>query len=332
MSQASHKSVDIVNIGVYNVDMVNMTRKLWAASSPLTATTLLMLAAFVVSVAGIFLDHRMIAGFPACLKPAKFAISTAIFSATIAWLFSQMDVWPRFLRVLGWTLSIILILEVGLIDVQAARGTTSHFNVATPLDGALFGIMGLSIVILLFASVGVVVALFRQKFSQPAWGWALRLGMLITVLGSATGGMMLRPTPSQAATLRAHNSVSAIGNHTVGAPDGGPGLPGTGWSTQHGDLRVPHFFGLHGVQAIAFLGWLIARRRGRQTELVFTAAASYFALIAILTWQALRGQSIVGPDTAMLASIAIWLAATIAAVVWLASSQRTFSHAIASRG
>jgi hypothetical protein len=319
------------------VDMVNITRKLWAASAPLTAAGLLMAAAFLASAAGIFLDHRIITGVPAWLKPTKFAISTAIFALTTAWLFTYIDVWPRFVRALGWTLSIVAVLEVALIDVQAARGTTSHFNFSTPLDGVLFGIMGVAIAILLLASIGVTAALFRQHFDQPAWGWSLRLGMLITVIGSAGGGLMVRPTPAQADSLRVNHSITVLGGHTVGGPDGGPGLPGVGWSTQHGDLRIPHFFGLHGVQVIAFLGWLISRRHTerasrQQVGLVFTSAASYLACIAILGWQALRGQSAIEPDSATLTAMLIWLGATMTAVAWLWSApmrERTVSNATA---
>ena len=107
----------------------------------------------------------------------------------------------------------------------------------------------------------MLAALFHQRFQSVFWGWLLRLGMLITVLGSATGGLMLSITPEQAATLGASHSALAVGAHTVGAPDGGPGLPGLGWSTQHGDLRVPHFVGLHGLQLIPFIGWLTMRKR-----------------------------------------------------------------------
>ncbi len=303
--------------------MVNME-----AGKPLKATAILMAMAFVASVAGMLIDPRIITGVPAWLKPAKFAISTAIFAGTMTWLFPYITIWPRFMRAIAWILSIVLIFEVAVIDIQAARGTTSHFNVGSTVDGILFSLMGLAIGILWLASIGVMVALFRQHFDDAAWGWALRLGMLITVVGSASGGLMLRPTAEQSAAMRMHQQVRAVGGHTVGATDGGPGLPGVGWSSQHGDLRIPHFFGLHGIQVIPLLAWWMLRRR-REASLVFTAAASYFGLILILTWQALRGQSIVEPDGMTLSALGVWLDGT--AVAALAATFRTSHEARAER-
>lgn len=279
-----------------------------------------MTAALVVSCIGIAADPRVITGAPAWLKPAKFAISTAIFSASIAWLYRYITVWPGLMRAIGWILSAVLIFEVAIIDIQAARGTTSHFNAATPLDAALFAVMGAAIAVLWLASGAIAIALFRQKFQNPAWGWLLRLGMLITVIGSAAGGLMIRMTPEQSAAARMTHSVQTVGSHTVGAPDGGPGIAGVGWSTQHGDLRVPHFFGLHGLQIIPFAGWFIIRRRRleatRQTGFAFAIAGSYLGLLAILTWQALHGQSVIDPDPVTLAALALWIAATIAAIAF----------------
>jgi hypothetical protein len=286
--------------------------KIWKESQVLTATCGLMLVAFVFSVAGLYLDARIITGVPAWLKPAKFAISSAIFAGTMAWFFQYLTTFPRVKRRLAWILSIVLVLEVGIIDVQAARGTSSHFNVSTPLDGILFSMMGISIGVLWVAMVWAAVLLFRQRFSDATWGWALRLGMLITVIGSAEGGMMVTPTPQQAAQLHRHEKPAAIGAHTVGAPDGSKGLPGVGWSEQHGDLRIPHFFGLHAIQVIPFLAWLLKGRRA----VVFSIAASYLGWILILTWQALRGQSMVEPDAAALSAFALWLGATLLAVFW----------------
>jgi hypothetical protein len=204
---------------------------------------------------------------------------------------------------------------VAIIDVQAARGTTSHFNATTPLNQVLFSIMGVMIGVVWLMSVGILAALWREKFSNQVWGWSLRLGMLITVLGSAAGGLMVPPNGEQMAEMRAHQMPTAIGAHTIGGPDGGPGLPGVGWSREHGDLRVPHFLGMHGIQVIAFLGWLISLRRA-SVRMVFTAAASYLSLGAILLWQAYRGQSIVEPDATTLIALGIWLAATAVGITW----------------
>ena len=120
---------------------------------------------------------------------------------------------------------------------------------------------------------------------------------------------MVAPTAEQRAALAAHEKVSVVGAHTVGAPDGGEGLPGVGWSTHHGDLRIPHFLGLHALQLVPFLGWIIGRMR-RGAALVFVAAGSYVTLFALLVWQALRGHSILEPDSTTLIALACWVGLT----------------------
>lgn len=301
--------------------MVNISQQiklLWNRSRVLTGTGLLMLAALAIFAAGLALDGRTVTGSPVWLKPAKFAVSTAIFVFTIAWLLRYITVWPRLMRVVAKILATVFVAEVGIIALQAARGVPSHFNASSRFDGALFSIMGIAIGILWLATVAVLAALMRQRFENPAWGWWLRLGVLITVIGSAAGGSMLRMTPEQLAAKRAGTRLVAIGGHTVGAPDGGPGLPGTGWSTEHGDLRIAHFFGLHSMQVLPLLGWLAARRRytvAVQTRLAFVASVSYTALIAIVWWQALRGQSIVAPDETTFVAYGVWVTLTASALM-----------------
>lgn len=265
----------------------------WRASRPLTATGLGMLLVFAASLAAIAVDPSTILGAPTWLKPAKFAISVAIYAFTLAWVFTYLPGRQRLTTIVGWITAVVLVLEVAIIDAQAARGVTSHFNVATPLDAVLFSTMGVGILMVWGAAIALTVALFRQRFADEAFGWALRLGMLLTVLGQATGGLMTNPTAAQLAAART-TRMTVAGAHTVGAPDGGAGVPVTGWSREHGDLRVPHFVGLHAVQILPAVAWLIGplgsavrRRRG-----VFVAAASYGGLFVILLAQALSGHPV----------------------------------------
>jgi len=293
----------------------NVLRDLWRNDAPLTLAGLLMIATLVASLVGLWLDPRTIGGAPAWLKPAKFGASIAIYSLTLAWLFRYLGSWRKTRRIVSGTTAGVLVMEVAIIALQAWRGTTSHFNVSTPLDGALFSIMGAGIILQTAVSIAVAVALWRERFADPALGWALRLGMTLTIIGASTGGLMVRPTDAQLAEARAGRGMPVAGAHTVGAPDGGAGLPGTGWSIGHGDLRIPHFVGLHAVQALGLFTLVFGSPR--RVRLVIAAASSYTALFALLLWRALRGQSILQPD----AMVLVWLGATAAAIYVAARSE-----------
>ncbi len=293
-------------------------QQLWTANAPLTVTAAAMLVVLAGASVGLALDDRLVAGAPAWLKPAKFAVSIAIYTTTLAWVFTYLSGWVRTRRLAGWTTAVTLGLEIVIIVAQAWRGVPSHFNAATPLDGALFSVMGAAIGIQTLASIAVAVALWRQTFADRAIGWALRLGLTVTILGASTGGLMTQPTPAQVADLRAGVQVTMIGAHTVGAADGGPGLRGTGWSTAAGDLRVAHFVGLHALQVLPLIAVVLGRRRIPdvvRVRLVLSAAASYAGLFALLLLQALRGQSVIAPDAMSVALFSVWLAASTGAAI-----------------
>ncbi len=286
-----------------------MLKRLWKTNAPLTTTGLLMLPALAIAVVGLIVDPRIITGDPAWLKPAKFAISIALYVFTLTWSFTLIPGWQKTRRIVGWTTAIAMMLELAIIDLQAFRGTSSHFNVSTPVDATLFALMGVAILAQTLTSIAVAIAFWRQTFDDHALGWALRLGMTMTIIGALSAAVMTRPPDTQFAAARAGQAMPVIGAHTVGGPDGGPGMPGTGWSTGHGDLRVPHFVGLHALQVLPLFVFVL-RRRGLSTDarvrLTLTAAGSYFALFAILLTQALRGQSVLNPDPLTIGTLGAW--------------------------
>jgi hypothetical protein len=203
--------------------------------------------------------------------------------------------------------------------------------VSTPLDATLFYIMGGAIFLQTLVSVTAAVALWRQRFAERALGWALRFGMVLTIAGAMTGPLMTRPTAEQIADARAGMPMIISGAHSVGGPDGGPGVPVTGWSREHGDLRVPHFIGLHAIQALALVA--LGVRRWRRSEAarvkaVFAATGSYAALFLLVLWMALRGQSVVALDQITVAAFLIWAGGTTLIFGWIGRDARRSSRRI----
>lgn len=295
------------------LDPATTFRRLAEHHRPLAASalaTLLLLALFLL---GLVLDPRTIGGAPAWLKPTKFAVSIVVYTLTLLWLLghvSQHTPWrARLVRIAGWVVVVTFALEWLAIVGQVLRGTTSHFNVATPLDAALWGLMAAAINVLLVANVVVAGLLLTQRFEAPSLGWALRLGLGITIVGMVQAFLMTLPTAQQLAGWGAGERVTVVGAHSVGAPDGGAGLPVTGWRSDAGDLRVGHFVGLHALQVIPLFGvWLQRHRRldeRQRTALVAIAAGGYLGLTALVTWQALRAQPLLRPDALTLAVAAL---------------------------
>jgi hypothetical protein len=298
--------------------METLLERLRRGAPALTVVGLIMAVDLLFCLIGLVVDRRVITGAPAWLKPAKFALSTMIASWSFAYCIASITIWRGFTRSLDILLAAGLFLEIALIDMQAARGTTSHFNNSTHFDVRIYAVMGVSIACIWLSMLLLTIVLFRQPFAGSAWGWSLRLGMVLALFGTGSGGLMTLPSSRQLAEAHDTGRMPIVGAHTVGAPDGGRGLPVTGWSVEHGDLRIAHFIGMHGLQVLPLLAWWIGRRglpQGTQRLLIFSFAGSYLALFFLLLWQAFRGQPIVQPDRLTVESFAVWLMLTAVAVV-----------------
>jgi hypothetical protein len=294
----------------------SLPRPLWR----LAAACLAVLAACLVLMA---IDPRQLMGASVWLKPAKFAASIALTAATLAVLLRHVRLPARAGRRLVAIIAYTAAMEQVIITFQAARGLPSHFNASSAFNAALFTTMGIGIATMTIA-VGVVAWFaFRQRYQDRALGWGIRLGFAVMLAGSAVGGIMPRPTPAQIESHTAGRPTPIVGAHAVGVPDGGPGLPITRWSTEGGDLRVPHFIGLHALQLLPLAGWWLGRRarRGatdaaRAARLTAIAGVGYAGLLAVTLAQALRGQPLLAPDAATATSAGAVLLACGIAAAW----------------
>jgi hypothetical protein len=280
-------------------------KQLWdtayASSRQLSMLGVLSLLTAAVTSVLPLVDARQLGGATLWLKPTKFGVSIAIASFTLAYLLRAIDVPVTSRKRLVTSITWLTGLELVIITGQAARGVASHFNVSSLLDGVLFQIMGIAITIVTIAVARLGWFALRTEYADRALGSGIRFGIAIMVFGSCLAFLMPRPTPAQLQSLQAGQSPASIGAHTVGAADdAGQGLPLTRWSTAGGDLRVPHFVGLHALQLLPLVGFVLGRRlRGRAAlavSLTRIIGFGYLGIVLTTLVQALRGQPVLAPD------------------------------------
>ncbi|MEN1785352.1 MAG: hypothetical protein AAGF77_09455 [Bacteroidota bacterium] len=230
----------------------------------------------VLSLLGWMIDDRMLDGLNVWVKPMKFSISGGIYVLTVGYLITLYPFSNRKKKLVTNIISWAMALEISIVVIQAARGVRSHFNQSNIVDGILFGSMGLLIGIVVLGMVFFIVETLRLRLKTTVpVQVAIFLGWCIVFYGSWVGGQMISQM-----------------SHTVGAPDGGEGLPVLSWSTVAGDLRIAHFFGLHAIQIIP----LFAIKAQKWTRLnwikilvILAFAALYAAWLVFTFYQAKQG-------------------------------------------
>ncbi|GAA4278701.1 hypothetical protein [Aquimarina mytili] len=231
----------------------------------------------VVCIVGLFIDDRTLVGVNVWIKPLKFSISGAIYILTVGYLITLYPYSKKKKNILNAIVSWTLFIEIGIIVLQASRGVKSHYNSSSLFDGLLFAAMGILIAINVIIMILFIFDTIRLKLNtNKSIQWAILLGWIIIVVGSWVGGQMI-------------NQLS----HNVGTPDGGNGLPLVNWSTVGGDLRIAHFFGLHGIQIIPLFALMLSntwKTTSRNQIIAVTIfGVAYASWIGFTFYQAKQG-------------------------------------------
>ncbi|MBA3339102.1 MAG: hypothetical protein H0T54_05040 [Geodermatophilaceae bacterium] len=276
------------------------------ASRHLRAAGIVLLASAAIHIAMLMILGGQWAGPVSLRKPITFGLSVGLLLWTLGWVFDRLRSRPRMERVLGGTLIMSSLLEVGLITVQAWRGVPSHFNMTTAVDGAVFAAMGITVAVLSAGLLATTIWAFKESPTEPGIRLAVRAGLVLILVGLGIGGWMI-------------SLGTAYFDRTGHVPDqvqsGAEGVP-----------TFPHAVGLHGVQVfilaaiVTGLAGLSSRTAVRVLRLV-VAGYSVFWFWSIV--QAAAGRApldLRGPQT-VLAVVAVALF-VLAAGVFIAGWRR----------
>jgi hypothetical protein len=159
------------------------------------------------------------------------------------------------------------LFEVVYITYQAAQGGGSHYNTSTPLNAALFALMGIAALALVTSQAWLAWEIWKRRTPERSLiTLGVVIGLSFTFLLSAISGFLLG------------------GNQ----PPPGQGLPFLGWHL-FSDIRPAHFVGVHAQQFIPLLGVLASRFAGKHPRQVIVVCSVLYAVL----WVMLTGFSFV---------------------------------------
>ncbi|QDU92467.1 hypothetical protein [Lignipirellula cremea] len=245
----------------------------------------LLLASGLLHMIWWLVEGSSLSGPISLRKPILFGISAGMTVVSLGWLMGKMQRRKGDFLLVS-SLSLAMLVEVGLITIQQWRGVASHFNRETPLDAVVLdGIEWL----ILFATI-VICELTRRSFfrldARADMVLAIRGGMVLLVLSCLLGFVL-----------------TSYGNYQVSVGRS-PEIFGSA-----GVMKFPHGVPMHAIQALPLLAWLLAqvgvpeRFRWRATA---CALASIVIFTAFSLVQTLTGRARF--DFTFASSVLLWIA------------------------
>lgn len=199
-------------------------------------------------------DERTLNGINVWIKPLKMLSSFALHWLTLACLLRCLTESARTTSSLSkiFVAGAFATITEGLYLVfQASRGRASHFNLETTWECLVYyAVMAPSAVVIMLTTAWLGWTIWKQGDSDCGIG--LRLGAALGLILSGVLTVLI-------GGLLGSGFVDGPGHWVGGERTDASGLPIFGWSTTGGDLRVPHFFATHLVQALPLLGWIADR-------------------------------------------------------------------------
>ena len=305
----------------------------WQASSraqqAMFITGTMLFASMIFHGIMLVVTGSSISGPVSFRKAMTFAETLGLACWSVGWMLPMF----KLRRLTEWLISSFVMLvaigEAFLMSMQVWRGVPSHYNFTTPFNAAVFyatgaGAAGFSVVAIILLRLS-----FRKTNATPSILLAVRAGLLMTLCGSVVGVLMSinnGPIWQGIAAIVARYGHGVIGRY-AGQAEG----------TIGGSLITIHALGVHGLELLPLVGWMLGystlAERAR-TRLVAATALSWATLLALLAFQALRGQPLFAADSvtglllllAALAITACMLIATTHAVRGILRSEGFTKH------
>lgn len=201
-------------------------------AKPLTYLGAVLVASGIIHLGIYFLYGGPWEGEVSWRKPILFGISAGLTSISMGWVWASLSRW-KYDGFLSSTAAWALLIEVGLIDLQQWRGVASHFNRSTPIDSAIYNLMGLLILWVTGVIIFLTVRSFIEPLSQPIpMVIAIQYGLLYLTISCLLGIVI-----NISGDLRMQHGLPPTQFGAAGVP------------------KFPHGVVIHALQWLPLLSW-----------------------------------------------------------------------------